>query len=297
MKSRDRVVRTAKALKLWEHPEFDPRKVELSWRSRLANSLGMGGEDTAREWTEDTLAASAARKLQAELSITPIRLSQLIKVEYESADRDLAAKVANTVAAQYIDNERDERFRMTTEVSQQLQQRLSALREKLATSERALQAYRESKGLVNVGGSAQANSSQQMGAVTERMLQARARRMELESAYAQLRNLTPSSYGSVPEVVRDSGVTDAQRLVSANAAKVAEMAERLGPEHEQLKQARAELAQAQEALQTRQAAIVRSVTREYEAARGTELALERNLNELRGSAQGVNRDEFQLAVL
>jgi succinoglycan biosynthesis transport protein ExoP len=182
-------------------------------------------------------------------------------------------------------------------VSQQLQQRLSALREKLASSERALQAYRESKGLVNVGGSAQANSSQQMGAVTERMLQARTRRMELESAYAQLRNLTPSSYGSVPEVVRDSGVTDAQRLVSANAAKVAEMAERLGPEHEQLKQARAELAQAQEALQTRQAAIVRSVTREYEAARGTELALERNLNELRGSAQGVNRDEFQLAVL
>ncbi|MCE2659341.1 MAG: hypothetical protein LW854_14045 [Rubrivivax sp.] len=37
--------------------------------------------------------------------------------------------------------------------------------------------------------------------------------------------------------------------------------------------------------------------REYETARGTELALERNLNEIRGSAQGVNRDEFQLAVL
>lgn len=136
-----------------------------------------------------------------------------------------------------------------------------------------------------------------MSGVTERMLAARARRMELEGQYSQIKGMPASSYGSLPAVVRDPGVADAQKNVSAAAAKLAELQTRLGPAHDQVQQAQAEVAQANAQLQQRQMAIANSVLREYEAARSTEVALERSMGTAKDAALNVNREEFQLAVL
>ena len=54
--------------------------------------------DIKTSWTDDELAASVVRQFQKELTVTPVRLSQLVKVEFESSDAELAAKVANTLA-------------------------------------------------------------------------------------------------------------------------------------------------------------------------------------------------------
>lgn len=298
IKSREVAWRTVLALKLWDHPEFDPRKNQAGWGTRMLAALGIGeGLKPASDWKEEDLAAVALRRLMAGLTVTPVRLSQLVKVEFESPDKELASRVANAVAEQYIEADRDERYRMTTEVSQQLQQRLSSLRDKLAASEKALQAYRDSKGLVNLGGNTAANAGQQLGGMTERMLAARARRMELESTYNQAKVATPSTFSSIPAVVRDQGVIEAQRLVSAASAKLAELQSRLGPAHDQVKQAEAELADVSTMLQQRQRAIVTSLMRDYEAARDTENSLERAMGGARGQALSVNREEFQLAVL
>lgn len=298
LKSREVAVRTIAALKLWNHPEYDPRKVQPGYGQRLLAALGMADKSSADQaWTEERLTTAPIKELQENLRVTPVRLSQLVKVEVESTDKALAATIANTLVQQYIEADREERFRMTTEVSQQLQDRLVSLRDNLTKSEQALQSYRESKGLVNLGGSTQANSAQQLGGMTERLLQARTRRIELEGSYLQAKNASPATWGSIPAVVRDMGVNEAQRLVSAAAGKLAEMQQRLGPAHDQLKQAQAELAEATAQLQARQRAIVTSIMRDYEAAQSAEASIERSMASARDSAQGVNREEFKLAVL
>ena len=298
IKSREVAQRTAKAMKLWAHPELDPRLKKPSWTQRLMASVGVGTNlEQKTSWSDDELAEVVTEQLQKKLTVTPIRLSQLVKVEYEATDPELAARVANGLAEQYISADREVRYRATTQVSQQLQERLASLRQTLETSEKALQDYREKKGLVSVGGSAQANSSQQLGSTTERMLAARGRRLELEGQYSQIKSAGPGQYSSVPAVVRDVGVSDAQRLASAASTKLAELQSRLGPAHDQVKQAQAELAETTSLLQQRQAAVANSVLREYEAARATEVALERSMGSVRDAAQNVNREEFQLAVL
>ena len=298
IKSREVALRTVKAMQLWSHPEFDPRLKKPSWTKRLLGAVGVSDEVTAKTtWTDDELAAAVVREFQKDLTVTPIRLSQLVKIEFEAGDAELAARVANSVAAQYISADRSERYQLTSQVSQQLQERLGSLRQNLETSEKALQAYREKKGLVNVGGSAQANTSQQLGSMTERMLAARGRRMELEGQYSQIKGGGAGAYSSVPAVVRDLGVSDAQKLASAASAKLAELQSRLGPAHDQVKQAQAELAETTSLLNQRQAAVANSVLREYEAARSTEVALERSMGTVRDAAQSVNREEFQLGVL
>lgn len=300
IKSREVLLRTVQALKLWNAPEFDPRLAKPSWTKRALASLGIGEPiDAETKWTDEKLAAATLRKIQGggHLTVTPIRLSQLVKVEFEAEDRELAARVANGIADQYIAADRDERYKLTTQVSQQLQDRLASLRKSLNDSEKALQAYREQKGLVNVGGSAQAGTTQQLGGMTERMLQARAKRMELESNYLQAKNAGTTGYASIPAVLTNASVLEAQKLANAAEAKLAELQTRLGPNHEAYKQAQAEVTQMASLLQQRQRAVVQSVIREYEAARNTEVSLERSMNAVRDQAQGVNREEFQLSVL
>ncbi len=297
LKSREVAEGTARALQLWNHPLFDPRQVVPGWRQRALAAVGIGTAEVESDWTEDKLAAAVARQLADDLSVTPVRLSQLVKVSFESPDRELAARIANALALQYIESERAERYGMTQQVSQQLQERLSDLRQKLTKSEQALQAYREQKGIVALGGSAQAMAGQAIGDLTQRLGEARARRAGLEGQYQQARAAAGGDLGSIPYLARSPQVASAQARVNDAQTKLAEMLQTLGTAHHRVKQAEAELAELRATLQREQATALAGLTREYEAARATEQSLAAALGTARGAVQSVNREEFELAVL
>ncbi|MEY2890697.1 MAG: hypothetical protein RJA98_605 [Pseudomonadota bacterium] len=297
IKSREVAERTVKALKLYDNPQFDPRKATPGWRERAMLAMGIGTPKTKSVWTDEELTDVAVKRLMGSLTIDPVRLSQLAKVNIESEDPKLAATLANAVAAQYIEADRDERYQMTQQVSLQLQDRLGSLRQKLTESEKALQAYREEKGLVNLGGSAQAEAGKEVGGLSDQLLQARSRRMALEATYQQAKNSAATQYSNIPAVLRDPVVTDGMRQLGVSRAKLAELSASLGREHFKVKEAEAELAALSTQVNKQSAEVVASLTREYESARSTELSLERALGSARGAVQGVNREEFQLGVL
>ena len=297
IKSREVAERTARALKLWEHPEFDPRAGETTWTTRALVTAGIRTADDKLVWAEGELAQATTERLMKVLTVEPVRLSNLVKVSFESNDKALAARVANALAEQYIAADRDARFAFSRQVSSFLQERLTSLREKLTESEQALQAYREKRGIVNLGGSAQALAGQQVNATTEKLVGARTRRTELESAYLQLRAITNGDYGSSPVVMRDPAVMDSARQLNDANRRLAELSETLGSRHSKVLQLESEKAQIEAVLARQRAAVAAAVTREYEAARSTEQALERALGSVRSSVQNVNREEFQLAVL
>jgi len=297
MKSRDVAERTVRALKLYDHPLFDPRLGGPSWRQRAMAALGVGNAEIKSEWTEDELVDSAITPLMTSTTVTPIRLSQLVKVEFDSPDAALTARIANTLATEYIKADGEERYQMAQQASQKLQERLAELRDRMVASEKELQNYREKKGLVTIGGSAQTIASQQVAGMTERMLAARSKRMELESTYVQVKATTSGDFSSIPGIARETAVLDAQRQANAVKGKLAELLETLGTENQRVKQAQAELKDAIETLRQRESMAVASLTKEYESARNTEESLERALRSARGEAQDVNREEFQLALL
>ena len=295
LKSREVAERTVRAMKLWEHPAVDPRKAEPSWRTKLMAAFGSGR--VTQEWTEEQLISVAVANVMSGLSVEPVRMSQLVRVGFVSTDAALAAKVANALSAEYIDADRDSRFKLTQGVSGFLQDRLSSLREKLTQSEQALQAYREKKGIVSLAGSPQTMAGQQVSSTSERLLQARAKRLELESSYLQVKSIKDGNYSDVPAVMRDGAVTDSLRQYNEGKRKLAEALESLGSRHPRAQQLEADVAQLAAGLAQQRAAVVASLTREYEASRSTEQSLERALGTARGEVQTVNREEFQLTVL
>jgi polysaccharide biosynthesis transport protein len=296
LKSREVAERTVRALKLWNRQDFDPRKDEASWHEKALAAVGIQKSTEAKTWTDDDLVAVAARRLMQNLSVAPVRGSQLVQVSFESTDPELAAEVANAVSQQYIAAEREERYAMTQQVSQQLQERLAELRDKLTKSEQALQAYREKRGIVALGGSAQAVAGQTINDALKSLTEAQTRRAMLEGEYQQAR-AAGADFGSIPSVARNPAVGAAQAAVTAGQAKLSELLQTLGPAHFKVQQAEAELAEQRATLRKLQTAAVSVLMREYEAARNTEQSLANSVSAARNAVQDVNRQEFELTVL
>ena len=297
LKSREVAIKSIIRLKLWEQAEFDPRKASAPWYATILKSVGMG-DDVKDEWTEERLANGVFKKFESRLTVEPVRLSQLIRVSFDAADKDLAAKVANGVATEYIENDLDTRYQMTRSASNWLQERLGSLREKLNASEQQLQTYRDSKGIVDVKNSAQSGAGKQLDDVSQKLVEAKVRRAEAENAYNQIRSAAKGAdLTSVPAIVRNPVVGEALKQKSEAERKVAELGQRYGTEHPKYVQAEGELRSAKENVKRQVDTVAASLVREYEAALATERAMSGILGQSRGAIQDMNRKEFQLTVL
>ncbi len=301
LKSRETAIKTIIALKLWEVPEFDPTKkgAFASMMEAIGLSPSALGISTAlnKKPTDNDLAESVYGSFSGKLQVKPVRLSQLVIIGFESADPLLSQRIANTLAKTYINNDRDSKFNMTQEASSWLQSRLEGLRGKLLESEQALQSYREKQGIIDVNGSVQTLAAQQITDVSQRLIEARVKRAELQSAYDQIIRIKDGDYSSVPAVVRSIEVAEARSRESASLANVSQLKERYGSEHPKMVAAEAELKAAKADTRQQMSLVVSGLTREYEVARATERALEGSLNSARGSLQTVNRSGTELGAL
>lgn len=297
IKSREVAIKAIQKVKLWEVEEFDPRPKSESMIKSLLESLGFSTEENV-QWTEEALANAVYGKFSRSLSVEPIRLSQLAKISFESRDPKLAALMANTVADVYIENDLEARYKMTKQASTWLQERLTALKDKLDQSERTLQTYREKQGIVDVKGAAQAGAAKQIEEVTQRLVETRLKRAEAENAYHQIQAAPKGAdLSSLPAVIRHPIIAEAKKQEADAERRLAEVAQRYGSEHPKYQQAEGELKSARENVRRQVDTVVASVTREFEVARGTERALEGVMASARGSVQNINRKEFELTQL
>jgi len=297
LKSPDIALKTITKLKLWENPEFDPRSKGESITHKFLVTVGYL-DPSPQEWDESSLAKAVLFKFNKQLSIEPVRLSLLVRVNFDSTDRDLAARVANTMASVFIDSDLDVRFQMTQRASKWLEERMVGVREKLDASEKALQAYRDQAGIIDVKSDAQSGAGKQIEEVTQRLVETRLRRAEAENAYNQIKNASKGAdLSSLPAVVRNVVVAEALKQQAEADRKLSEIAQRYGSEHPKYVQAEGEAKTARENVKRQIDTVVQSVTREYEVAKGTENMLAQTLNQAKGSVQGINKKEFQLNLL
>lgn len=295
IKSREVAIKAIIKTKIWEREEFDPR---VKSESKLLSSIGFSDSDDKKEWTEEKLADAVYGRFSKKLTIEPVRLSQLVKISFESSDPELSAVIANAVAEVYIENDLEARYKMTKQASNWLQERLSTLKKKLDESERNLQSYREKEGIVDIKSTAQSGVGKQIDDVTQRLVETRMKRAEAENAYNQIKNAPKGAdLSSLPGVIRNPIVGEAKKQEADAERRLSETAQRYGVEHPKYLQAEGELKTARENVRRQVDTVVTSVTREYEAARGTERALEGIMAQARGSVQNINRKEFELNVL
>ena len=295
VQSRDIAIRTVRAIELWNQKEFDARQRGFGLSTLIG--LGSAGSSDAALST-DQLADVATERLMEKLKVEALRVSGVIKIAVETHDASLSAKIVNTLAKEYERADSESRLGQARSVSAMLQERATGLRQALNNSEAELIRFRESTGLLRLNGpNVSSEPTQNISGVTERLLTAKSRRAELEGVYQRIRKSPLSDFSDLPQVRRDLAVVEARARVGLAANKAAELSQRYGSEYTTVKDAQAQLKEAQDALAVQQRAVVKSIVSDYESAQATERELERMLDKAKIDLRGVNRNETRLAVL
>lgn len=272
--------RVARNLNLVEHPAMAPKNAGNPSPEQLMNA--------------------AVAMVQGGLSVEPLRMSRIVKISFDSPDRELAAKIANAVADAYIDNDLESRAEMTQKASGWLNLRMGEILTKLQASERALQQYREQENIVDNKGGVLSGSVKQLDEVSSNLIAARARLAEAKNAYNQVKDRKGqplSTLESIPAVLKDSTVRQMKNIEAAAMRKVTEYRSRYAPAYPKMIAAEEELKSARTALGNAVEQVINGIYREYELARDNAVAAENAKEQIQSEIQNLSRKGGQLSVL
>ncbi|MEM7256873.1 MAG: polysaccharide biosynthesis tyrosine autokinase [Pseudomonadota bacterium] len=302
LKSRKLAKRVIEEMGIAKHPELhNPNDALIGQDAAQARSHESAGSGISIPMEADPVELQiAVNRFLSRLNITPIRNTKLAKISFESSDPVFAAQVANKIADTYIVSYLDSRMEMGEKATDWLGQRLTELKLKLEESQHQLLTYREQHGLVDIQGSVGKLTEQEIGIITGKLIDAKAKMAEAEILYREVeatRSKGTTALLGLPII--DSNEMVRRFKVDAQGAQLNlnELANRYGDKHPKVIDARSRLNTAQANLRSQINNIVDSIEKGYQIASQTVASLESNLKEGKQAIQQVGRSEIELLHL
>jgi len=266
-------------LDLASNKEFIPDdKVDVTAKlTKFIRSLLPIGNDLSEEqnvFDARSEKVELINTFQQNLTISPIRNTQLVDISFDAKDPKLAALVANTVTDIYINQEVLGQFNSTKKAADWLEGRLDELRLNLENSINNLQAYRIKENLIDIESSGvRSIASDELESLTESYLQAKQARFEAETLYLFVSNAKGNDINylmSLSEISQHPLITNIKSIENLTQQKVSELSFRYGNKHPKLVAAKAQLAAIQSELQQQADKLVKGIAKELQAAKNNE---------------------------
>jgi len=235
VKSRDTLLAVIDAEKLRDVPEFNG-----SAASPLTTLLRLVGRSAEPRSIDETV----LHNLTDRLTVIRERDSAVISIFVRSADPELAARLANAIAAEHVKRRAGQSLADTAEATVWLQQQIEALRTKVQQADAAVADYRAQNGIF-AGSNGTTLPDQQMSDIGRQITDAQARRSTAGQRADLIRSLLTSGQPvEGVEDVRSSAVV--QSLMQTRATLQGELAEKLAillPAHPTIRGLNAQIAQ------------------------------------------------------
>ena len=232
---------------------------------------------------------------QQNLTITPVRNTQVVDIAYDAKDPVLAALVANTVTNIYINQEAIGQLSSTKKASDWLEGRLEELRLNLENSIKDLEAYRLKENLIDIDSSGvKSIASGELESLTESYLKAKQARFEAETLYLFVSNAKGNDINylmSLPEISQNPLIANIKNIENQTQQKVSELSFRYGEKHPKLIAAKAQLTSIQNELQQQANKVVRGIAKELQAAKNNEQRFINELDKEKQKFQGITSTE------
>lgn len=259
----------------------------------------------------DALAASpeqraraATSRVMAGLKVEPLRGSRLVNISFESSDREVAQRIVNTVAENFIGANLDRRFEGAGYARTFLEEKLATVKAQLEKSERDLVAYAQAQGIVNVstgapttGGAAETASTSltasDLVAFNAALTMAKTNRMAAEQRW----NQTRSAGMALPQIMASPTI---QALRSQQSTLQAEYQQKLAtfkPDFPQMVSLKAQIDTIDAQIAAEAATVRRSVEAEYQTALRQEQQLAGQVSSLKGGVMDLRGRSIQYNIL
>ncbi|MGH6761440.1 MAG: GumC family protein [Phyllobacterium sp.] len=290
--SSDLLKAVAKKLDLASHPEFAP-EASQSLLGRMLTTVGL-----RRDLAELGGDESVLQSMREHLQVYNVDSSRVIVIQFSSRDPELAAKVPNAIADEYVARQSAAKQQSDTEAADWLEPEIADLSQRVKDAEARVAAFRGSSDLL-IGQNNSVLATQQLSELSSELSRVRASRAAAEARAASVRQALQagSSVQTLPDIVA-SGLMQRlrERQVQLNN-DIADLSTSLLEGHPRIKALRAQLADLNRQMRVEARNILESLEKEADMARSSETKLNRDLNALKSQSARAGEDEVQLRAL
>src|SRR5580700_5181573 len=290
--SRDLANNVIDKLKLAQLPEFDPALGGISPIKSVLGALGIVRNPMSMTPQERVLEAYYDR-----LTVYPVEKSRVIVIDFLSEDPELAARVANTIADDYLQLLQKVKQEQAQTAGQVLAGQIETLRKKVVEAESKVEAYRARSGLL-VGNNNTTLSAQQLGDMNTQLAAARAQKTDAEAKARLIRDMLKSG-----DPIESSDVLNSElirRLSEQRVtlrAQLAEQSSTLLDNHPRIKELKAQIADLDGQIKQEAATQARSFENDAKLASARLDSQMAGLDQLKSQAATTNVDDVQLREL
>ena len=298
LQSRTLARRTLSKLNLWGQFQPVPEAAQgFSIRTLVAGSVGYvtqlftsAPKIEPRADSETTIQSKAIDQFLANLTIAPVRNSRLVDVKYASPYPELAAAVANTTTAMYIEQSLDFKYTSSREASDWLGQRLGEQRKQVESTEAALQRYREQNDALSLE-ERQNIVVQKLADLNGAVTRAKTERIQKEAAYGQIKTIQSdrTALDTVPAILANQFVQQQKSELAELQRQQAQLSDKLGDKHPDMVKNRHAIQTAEAKIQGEIAKVVESMKHDYQTALTQEQSLMHALDQQKADALALNR--------
>src|SRR5437763_12011497 len=290
--SRDLARQVIKQLKLGELTEFDST---LRGVSLMRYSLGFLGlaKDPLSMTPEERVLESYFERLTA----FQVEKSRVSSIDVQSADPGLAARVANTIADNYLSFQQVARQEQTRAAGRWLGGEIDGLRKRVSEAGAKVEEFRAKTNLF-IGTNGTTLSNQTLGESNRDLAAARSQKADLESKAKFIRDVlkrgAPVEYSDMinSELIRR---LNEQRVTLR--AQLAEQSSTLLDAHPRIKELKAQIGDLDRQIRDEAARLARSFENDARIAGARLESLQASLDQLKQQAASTNGQDVELRAL
>ncbi len=239
----------------------------------------------------------ATELLQQHITISPIRGSSLVSINFQSPNSVLSAQIANSWVEQFIASNLDRRFSSTADARKFLEEQLADLKQKLEDSERNLSSYADNKQIITLSSEQTADGK----TVSQKTLVS----SNLETLNAALAEAIADRISAESEANARAGNKNALTNITLNnlreerakvQAEYAKLMVQFEPEYPSAKALFTQIAALDRSIVAEEARSRTGTSARYREALDREQQLRTQVNRLKGQFSGERRDSIQYNI-
>ncbi|EPW6408677.1 GumC family protein [Vibrio vulnificus] len=186
---------------------------------------------------------NAIKTFRKGLTFTPVRLTQLVYVSYESSDAAEAARIANAVAQGFIDYSVEQKMAKTQSAQQWNESQMAELREQVAAKKKEMERFLDKEGLLTFRG-IDGFETEELGITTNKLADAKERRLAAQAQYEIVLNNIDApldDIAAIPEISSHPQLQDLRIAMIQAKRKLYDLQNKYGPKHNKVLEAKAQI--------------------------------------------------------
>ena len=292
LQSRTLAERVVQALQLYKNPEFYQERWPFGLIVANPKTLPSSSNSAPPDVLSDNYRNSVQHLIDS-MDVRPVRRSNLVEVAVDSQDPKLAARVANQLANEYIEQNLQVRWDETIKASEWLQGQLTNLKGKLEKDEDDLQSYAQAHSILFI--------EEKKNLVTERLGQlqneytkAQAERFQKESQYSLVR---AGKVQDLPGFLSNRLVQDLSVRLAELDREYSQLTATVKPDYPRAVALKKQVDSVQSALDREKAALAQNIVDEYRSSVANEKYLSQALEDQKKQVNDIAEKSIQYNIL